>query len=128
MFTNLVLSAICLFAAVHIGMTGPIHFDEPVSGEWNVSLKVPGGQAEGTMKLKLKGTTVTGTVESAHTGPGTIKNGLWKDGKLTFTAEFAKHESIAFTGKPSDGKLEGEFQTEGNTGQWTASRPQKSAN
>lgn len=91
-----------------------------VTGDWDVTCHVVGYTIPGKMSLKVEGEVVTGTVETEHTGHGTISNGSWKDGKLSFTANFEKHESIVFTGAVKDGKLEGEFKTEGNTGQWTA--------
>ena len=64
-------------------------------------------------KLKLKGHNVTGTVESKHTGPGKLTKGSWVDDKLSFTLVFEHHESIDVTGSLKDGKLVGEFRTEG---------------
>lgn len=93
---------------------------DPVSGNWDVTCHIVGYTVPGTMSFKVEGEKVTGTVETEHTGKGTIAGGVWKDGKLSFTANFEKHESIIFTGTVKDGKLEGEFKTEGNTGQWTA--------
>ncbi len=93
---------------------------DSITGDWDVTCRILGFTVPGNMTLKVQGEVVTGTVDTEHTGHGTISNGSWKDGKLGFTATFEKHESIVFTGVLKDGKLEGEFQTEGNTGQWTA--------
>jgi hypothetical protein len=76
----------------------------------------------GTFKLKLEGDRVTGTVESAHTGAGTLTDGAWKENKLSCTLKFAAHDSIAITGNLKDGKLSGEFQTEGMQGTWEAEK------
>jgi len=95
---------------------------DPVSGEWNVVFSIQGQTAEGTFNLKLEGDKVTGTIDTAHTGPGTLSKGKWADGKLSFTLDFAKHESIDVTGAPKDGKLSGEFATEGLTGTWVATK------
>jgi len=95
---------------------------DPISGEWNGSFQVEGYSADFTFKFKLDGKKVIGTGESAHTGPGTLSNGSWADGKLSFTMDFAAHESIAVTGSLNDGKLAGEFHTEGMTGKWEAKR------
>jgi hypothetical protein len=73
----------------------------------------------------VEGENVTGTIETAHTGPGTVQDGKWIDGKLSATLVFEKHESIALTGglkTDKDQKLEGEFRTEGRTGNWQAER------
>lgn len=95
---------------------------DPISGEWNVSFYVQGTTTPATFKLILKDGKVTGTAESAHTGPGTIRDGSWKENKLSFTLDFAKHESIAISGHLEADKLVGEFTTEGFTAKWDAKK------
>jgi hypothetical protein len=95
---------------------------DPISGEWNVTFHVHDSTTPGTFTLKLDGDKVTGTAESAHTGPGTVRDGSWKENKLSFTLDFKKHQSIAITGSLKDGKLSGEFSTEGFTDKWEAIR------
>ena len=75
-----------------------------------------------TLELQVDGDKVTGSVESGHTGLGKITNGSWVDNKLSFTAVFDKHESIAMTAALKDGKLIGEFRTEGFTSKWEATK------
>ena len=94
---------------------------DTISGEWNVSFFVKGHPATpAKFELKLDGEKVTGTAYSDHTGEGTIREGKFVDGKLSFTLDFKKHESIAITGALEDGKLSGEFTTEGFTSKWEA--------
>jgi len=107
--------------ALSVSLTLAVATDA-VSGDWKITFKMGDHTGEGTMTLKLDGDKVTGTVETAHTGPGTLSNGAYKDGKLSFTANFAKHESINFTGEVKDGKLTGEFATEGMTGSWAGTK------
>jgi len=96
---------------------------DPISGEWEVSFFVQGmAPTPATFTFKLEGDKVTGTAESAHTGPGTIRDGSWKDSKLNFTLDFKSHESIAVSGTLKDGKLSGEFKTEGFASTWEAKR------
>ncbi len=106
---------------IHVN-NAPADPADSISGEWSGNLKVMTFTEPCTLVLKLEGTKVTGTITSDHTGAGTVTNGSWVDGKLTFTAEFAKHESIALTGALKDGKLAGEFTTEGHTGSWEVTR------
>ena len=73
-----------------------------------------------TFNLKLDGSKVTGTAYSGHTGAGTLRDGSWAENKLTFTMDFAKHESIAIVGHLEGDKLVGEFTTEGFTAKWDA--------
>lgn len=123
MFIKLVMTAVCLTGGAYASLAGHIHpFHDAVSGEWDITLKVAGGQATGTMNLKVDGKKLTGTIESAHTGPGVVTEGTWEDGKLSCVLTFEKHESIKFWGTAKEGHLEGEFQTEGNTGKWIATK------
>jgi hypothetical protein len=95
---------------------------DQISGEWNVSFFVHGETTPGNFKLRLDGKKVTGTAYSEHTGPGTVVDGVWQNDKLSFTLKFDKHESIAITGFLQDGKLVGEFRTEGFVSNWEAKK------
>jgi len=95
---------------------------DPISGEWNVTFHVHERTSAATFKLKLDGDKVTGTAESAHTGPGTVRDGSWTENKLSFTLDFKSHESIVLTGSLKDGKLSGEFRTEGFVEKWEATK------
>lgn len=95
---------------------------DPISGEWDVSFYVHGTTTPATFNLKLDGNKVTGTAQSDHTGPGTVRDGSWIENKLSFTLDFKKHESIVVTGILKDGKLVGEFRTEGFVEKWEATK------
>lgn len=95
---------------------------DPVSGDWDVTFEIQGMTVPANFKLKLDGDKVTGTAYSDHTGAGTVSKGSWVDNKLTFTLDFAKHESIVVNGVANDGKLSGEFLTEGMKGAWQAKK------
>ena len=117
------MTAFFLVGAAHASMAGYMHrYHDPVSGTWDITFSVAGQSASGTITLKVEGNKVTGTVNSAHTGAGTITDGKWEKGKLTCTAKFDKHEDVVMSGGEKDGKLSGEFQAEGNTGTWVATR------
>lgn len=93
---------------------------DPISGAWAASFSAQGSTIPATFDLKLDGAKVTGSVNSDFTGPGTVRDGSWADGKLSFTMEFEKRESIAVNGTLKDGKLVGEFTTQGFTSNWEA--------
>ena len=57
---------------------------DPVTGDWDVTCHVAGFTVPGTMSFKLEGEVVTGTVDTEHTGHGTISNGSWKDGNKLY--------------------------------------------
>ena len=93
---------------------------DPISGAWDASFSAQGTTIPATFDLKLEGAKVTGSVNSDYTGPGTVRDGSWADGKISFTMEFEKRESIAVNGTLKDGKLVGEFTTQGFTSSWEA--------
>lgn len=95
---------------------------DPISGEWDVSFFVHEQKTPAIFTLKLEGTKISGTAYSDHTGAGTVREGKWADGQLSFTLDFKKHESIAITGALKDGKLVGQFTTEGFTERWEATK------
>jgi len=101
---------------------GVAQSSDPISGDWDVSFTLQATTVTGTFKLKLDGRKVIGTVESPHTGPGTLSNGSWENNMLSFTLDFKTHESIVITGALKEGKLVGEFRTEGMKGTWEAKR------
>jgi len=128
-FVTILLTACSAIASHHAAFVGneratPIASEDPdpISGEWNVSFFVHDTTTPATFNLKLAGTKVTGTVYSEHTGPGTVREGKWTDGKLTLIFDFKNHESIAVDGAIKDGKLAGEFHTEGFTAKWEAKK------
>jgi hypothetical protein len=94
---------------------------DPISGAWDVSFMVNEKAHPATFELKLDGAKVTGTAFSEHTGAGTVRGGgWWSEGTLSFTLDFKKHESIVIKGTLKEGKLVGEFTTEGFTSNWEA--------
>ena len=130
-FTAILLTACSMIAKRHAAFIGnerttPASIanddSDPISGEWNVSFFVHDTTTPATFNLKLAGTKVTGTVYSEHTGPGTVREGKWAEGKLALMLDFKNHESIAVDGAIKDGKLAGEFHTEGFTARWEAKK------
>lgn len=103
-----------------------VHETDKVSGDWNGTVEAMGTKVAFQINFKLEGEKVTGTVESGHTGAGKI-NGTWKNGKLEFTANFAKHEPISFKGELKNEKITGEYATEGRVEKWEAVRKVTSA-
>jgi hypothetical protein len=101
---------------------------DPISGEWDVTFRVDASTTPAVFTLKLEGEKVSGTVYSQHTGPGILRDGSWTNNKLSFTAEFEKHESIAVTGEVKGGGLAGEFRTEGFVSSWEAKRKAATVN
>jgi len=117
------LSACSAAAKHHAQLFRPANDQsDPISGEWDVAFFVHEKKTPATFTLKLEGTKITGTAYSDHTGAGTVRDGKWADGKLSFTLDFKKHESIAIAGAVKEGKLIGQFTTEGFTEKWEGTK------
>jgi hypothetical protein len=94
-----------------------------IAGDWVIHFQAEGQSVSGKLHLEVDGDRLTGTIETAHTGPGTIQNGKWNDDRLAATLAFERHEAIALEGglKP-DGTLVGDYRTEGRKETWHAER------
>ena len=88
---------------------------------------VQGQTVPGTLVLAVEGETLTGTVETQHTGPGKLQDGKFAASKLSATCVFDRHESIALMGELQGEKLVGTFRTEGREGKWEATRTAKAS-
>jgi hypothetical protein len=122
MSKNIFLLGVVLFFVSMASLAAAPAGGDSIDGAWDVTFTIAGQTAIGTFTFDVKGSTVSGTVYSEHTGAGTITEGKFDGHKLTCTLKFEKHESISLMGKLTDRKLAGTFDTEGATGTWTASR------
>src|ERR1035441_3008117 len=60
-----------------------------IAGEWTISFMVQGQTVPGTLVLAVEGETLTGTVETQHTGPGRLQDGKFAASKLSVTCGFS---------------------------------------
>lgn len=95
---------------------------DSIEGNWIVTFTIQGQTVQGQMAFHTDGDKLSGTVETAHTGRGTLQGGAWSHNKMTGICVFEKHEAIALAGELRDGKLAGTFRTEGMDGKWEALR------
>ena len=104
----------------------PSEKNNSIAGDWVIHFQAGKISVAGKLHLALEGGHLTGTIDTEHTGPGTVQNGKWSnDGKLTATLIFERHESIVFEGRlKPDGTLAGKYQTEGRTDIWQAEKGQ----
>jgi hypothetical protein len=119
----LAILATSAFAVPQHGGTG----QPSIVGDWKITFAVSGQTASGTLSFRMEGGDLVGNLVTAHTGPGTLRNLKWSDGKLTATCVFDHHDSIALSGELKHGELTGTFQTEGREGTWEATRGTASA-
>jgi hypothetical protein len=90
-----------------------------LNGQWDAVADANGQPFPFLLTLKVDGQTVTGG-SSSQLGEATLKNGMWKDGKLSFELE-GNSGTIAMSATVVDGKLSGEFDYSGQLqGKWVA--------
>ena len=90
-----------------------------LNGQWDGVADANGQPFPFLLTLKVDGETVTGS-SSSQLGEATVKNGTWKDGKLSFELE-GSSGTIVMSATVIDGKLSGEFDYSGQAqGKWVA--------
>ena len=93
------------------------------NGQWEAVADANGQPFPFLLTLKVEGETVTGN-SSSQLGEAAVKDGSWKDGKLSFVLE-GSNGNIAMVATVVDGKLSGEFDYAGQLqGKWVAVRKQ----
>jgi len=97
--------------------------EQSITGDWVIHFQAGHESVSGSLHLQADGERLAGTVETGHTGPGTVENGKWSKQKLEATLVFKKHESVVLEGElKSNGTLAGNYTTEGRTETWQAER------
>jgi hypothetical protein len=90
-----------------------------LNGDWEAVADANGQPFPFLLTLKIEGETVTGG-SSSQLGEATIKNGSWKDGRLSFQLE-GTNGAIVMSATVVEGKLSGEFDYAGQlAGKWVA--------
>jgi hypothetical protein len=94
-----------------------------LNGQWEAVADANGQPFPFLLTLKVEGETVTGN-SSSQLGEAPVKDGSWKDGKLSFVLE-GGNGNIAMVATVVDGKLSGEFDYAGQLqGKWVAVKKQ----
>ena len=94
-----------------------------LSGDWDAVADANGQPFPFALTLKVDGEKVTGG-SSSQLGDTTLKDGVWKEGRLSFVLE-GQNGAISMTATVIDGKLSGEFDYAGQLqGKWVAVRKQ----
>ena len=94
-----------------------------LSGDWDAVADANGQPFPFALTLKVEGEKVTGG-SSSQIGEATLKDGVWKEGRLSFVLE-GQNGAISMTATVVDGKLAGEFDYSGQLqGKWVAVRKQ----
>lgn len=85
-----------------------------LTGTWTWTQEGPGGQIDFTLKLKLDGEKLTGTITGFGGEETPIEEGKVKDGAFSFkvTRDFGGRPFVTtYTGKLSEGKLKAKAET-----------------
>jgi hypothetical protein len=122
------LCAVAVVVAI-VGLVSSAQAADDPTGTWKWETNFGGKTRENTLKLKLEGDKLTGTMLGRNNQEITIDNGTFKDGKLSFsvTREFnnnkftTKYEGT-LSGDTITGKSESNFNGETRTGDWVAKR------
>jgi hypothetical protein len=110
--------------AATVGPTAPATPAAPaaafnLNGQWDAVADANGQPFPFLLTLKVDGQAVSGG-SSSQLGEATLKNGTWKDGKLSFELE-GSSGTIVMSATVIDGKLSGEFDYSGQLqGKWVA--------
>jgi hypothetical protein len=92
-----------------------------VNGEWEGMADANGQPFPFLLTLRVDGEKVTGS-SSSQLGEATLKEGSWKDGRLSFQLE-GQNGVISMSATVIEGKLAGEFDYSGQLqGKWVAVR------
>ena len=92
-----------------------------LNGDWEGMADANGQPFPFLLTLKVEGEKVTGG-SSSQLGEASIKEGVWKDGKLSFQLE-GQNGTISMSATVVEGKLAGEFDYAGQLqGKWVAVR------
>jgi hypothetical protein len=90
-----------------------------LNGQWEGSADAQGQPFPFLLTLKVDGETVTGN-STSQLGESVVKDGSWKDGKLSFQLE-GQNGTISMSAVVVDGKLSGDFDYAGQLqGKWVA--------
>ena len=90
-----------------------------LNGQWDAVADANGQPFPFLLTLKIDGESVSGS-SSSQLGEATMKNGAWKDGRLSFQLE-GSNGTITMSATVIEGKLSGEFDYSGQLqGKWVA--------
>lgn len=90
-----------------------------LNGQWDAVADANGQPFPFLLTLKIDGENVSGN-SSSQLGEAQVKNGTWKDGRLSFQLE-GSNGTISLSATVIEGKLSGEFDYSGQLqGKWVA--------
>jgi hypothetical protein len=118
-----------MFAALLLGLTGNALADDP-SGNWKFSATLGKKSAEVTLKLKLEGEKLTGSITAAQGNRELpLSDGTFKDDKVSFSVTIERGDqkltqkySGTLSGDTIKGKIDSERGGKSRSADWEAKR------
>jgi len=112
-----------------VGLVSPLRAADDPTGTWKWETNFGGKSRENTLKLKLEGDKLTGSMLGRDNQETPIENASYKDGKVSFsiTREFNNNKfTTKYSGTVKDdtitGKQERERDGQAQSNDWVAKR------
>ena len=111
-----------------VGLAGVALADDKANptGTWKWSVERNGQKRESTLKLKLEGDKLTGSMPGRQNQETMIENGTFKDGEISFSVTRERNgqkTTTKYTGKLSGDTIKGKIEREGGQStDWEATR------
>lgn len=112
-----------------VGLVSPLRAADDPTGTWKWETNFGGKARENTLKLKLDGDKLTGSMLGRDNQEIAIENASYKDGKVSFTItrEFNNNKITSkyngtLSGDSIKGKTETRFNDQDRTADWDAKR------
>jgi hypothetical protein len=99
--------------------------EENPTGTWKWSTERNGNKVETTLKLKLEGDKLTGTISGREGAESAIEEGTWKDGEVAFSVtreRDGKKFTTKYSGKVSGDTITGKAASGERSRDWKAER------
>ena len=113
------MKSLAFFFASILSLTliAPVHAADDPTGTWTWKMERNGQTRELTLKLKLEGEKLTGSIPGRDNNETPIADGSFKNGELSFTItrEFNGNKMTQkFSGKVSGDSIKGKIESERN--------------
>jgi len=121
--------AVAFIALAFVVLVSPLRAADDPTGTWKWETNFGGKTRENTLKLKLDGDKLTGSMLGRDNQETPIENASYKDGKISFTVtrEFNNNKITSkyngtVSGDSIKGKTETEFNGQNRMADWDAKR------
>src|ERR1044072_8793360 len=106
---------VAIVVLAFVGLVNPLRAADDPTGTWKWETNFGGKTRENTLKLKLDGDKLTGTMLGRDNQENPIENGSYKDGKVsfTYTREFNNNKFTSkYNGEVKGDAITGKVETD----------------